>query len=80
MPVRFNTANEITAHTKMCSNPSVATVSNGVVKAVKAGEAIIAVKTVDGEKKATCTIKVKSKTNVGVGEWGDGGNNEGVAS
>ena len=24
MPVRFNTANEITAHTKMCSNPSVA--------------------------------------------------------
>ena len=62
------------------SNPAVATVQNGVVTAVKAGSAIITVKTVDGGKTATCTIKVKSKVGVDVGDWGDGGNNEGVAS
>ena len=62
------------------SNPAVATVQNGVVTAVKAGSVIITVKTVDGGKTATCTIKVKSKVGVDVGDWGDGGNNEGVAS
>ena len=62
------------------SNPAVATIQNGVVTAVKAGSAIITVKTVDGGKTATCTIKVKSKVGVDVGDWGDGGNNEGVAS
>jgi uncharacterized protein YjdB len=40
------------------SNDSVATVSNGVVKAVSTGEAIITVTTQDGNKTANCTVKV----------------------
>lgn len=41
------------------SDPSVATVSNGTVKAVKAGTATITVTTVDGGYKAECTVTVK---------------------
>lgn len=40
------------------SNESVATVANGVVTAVAAGDAVITVKTVDGEFTATCAVKV----------------------
>ncbi|MBQ0008694.1 MAG: Ig-like domain-containing protein [Firmicutes bacterium] len=41
------------------SNPSVATVdSNGHVAGVSNGQAVITVKTVDGNKTATCTVKV----------------------
>ena len=44
-------------------NPSVATVdAEGKVTAVAAGNAIITVKTEDGEKTATCTVKVTAKT------------------
>ena len=42
------------------SNPAVATVSNtGLVKGIKAGTAVITVKTNDGGKTAKCTITVK---------------------
>ena len=40
------------------NNEAVATVSNGVVKANKEGTAIITVTTVDGGKKATCSVNV----------------------
>ncbi|AQS18342.1 beta strand repeat-containing protein [Clostridium beijerinckii] len=47
------------------SNTNVATVdSNGVVTAVNAGSAIIVVATVDGSKKATCTVTVTGTTTV----------------
>lgn len=42
--------------------PEVATVVDGTVTAVKAGEATITVKTVDGGYTATCTVKVTDKT------------------
>ena len=43
------------------SNPGVATVtSSGLVKAVKAGTAVITVKTVDGGKTATCKVTVSN--------------------
>ena len=42
-------------------NPSVASVSNGVVTAVAAGEAKITVTTTDGGKTATCAVSVKAK-------------------
>ena len=44
------------------SDATVATVSNGVVTAKKAGTATITVTTADGSKKATCTVTVKAKT------------------
>lgn len=45
------------------SNESIATVSSsGVVTGVKAGTAVITVKTVSGAKTATCTVTVKEKT------------------
>ena len=45
------------------SNTSVATVSSvGVVTAKSAGSATITVKTIDGEKTATCVVTVKAKT------------------
>ncbi len=44
------------------SNTSVATVTNGVVKAVAPGTATITVKTADGNKTATCAVTVKAKT------------------
>ena len=40
------------------SDSRVATVSNGLVTAVGTGTATITVKTVDGNKQATCTINV----------------------
>ena len=40
------------------SNTSVATISNGLVTPVSAGTATITVKTVDGNKTATCQVKV----------------------
>ncbi|WP_143317676.1 M4 family metallopeptidase [Clostridium sp. HBUAS56017] len=40
------------------SNPSVATVSNGLVTAKAAGKAVITAKTVDGGKTATCVVTV----------------------
>ena len=43
------------------SNTSVATVSNGVVTAIKAGTATITVTTEDGSKTATCQVTVKAK-------------------
>lgn len=39
-------------------NPDVATVSEGLVKAIAPGEAVITVKTVDGEFTATCSVTV----------------------
>lgn len=44
------------------SNPEFATVDNGVVTAVSAGEAIITVTTEDGAKTATCKVTVTPKT------------------
>jgi uncharacterized repeat protein (TIGR02543 family) len=45
------------------SKPSVATVSSaGLITAVAEGTAIITVKTVDGEKTATCTVTVNAAT------------------
>ena len=44
------------------SNTDVATVVDGKVTAVKAGEATITVKTVDGNYTATCTVTVTDKT------------------
>ena len=43
------------------SNPSVATVSDGTVKALKAGTATIKVTTVDGAKTVECQVAVKAK-------------------
>jgi uncharacterized protein YjdB len=43
------------------SDNSIATVTNGKVKAVKKGTAIIKVITEDGNKEATCTVTVKEK-------------------
>lgn len=43
------------------SNDKVATVADGVVKAVAAGEATITVKTNDGDKTATCKVTVQQK-------------------
>ena len=43
------------------SNTEVATVENGKVTAVKAGTAIITVRTDDGDKTATCEVTVKEK-------------------
>lgn len=40
------------------NNEEVATVANGIVKANKEGNAVITVTTVDGEKKATCSVNV----------------------
>ena len=55
------------------NNTSVATVSSsGVVTAVKAGSATITVKTVDGNKTATCAVTVKSKDVNGSGNEGTG--------
>ena len=45
------------------SNPSVASVDNGKVEALKPGTATITVKTVDGAKTATCDITVNAKTH-----------------
>ena len=44
------------------SDPSVASVDNGKVEALKPGTATITVKTVDGAKTATCDITVNAKT------------------
>ena len=43
------------------SNAEIATVEDGVVSAIKEGETTITVKTEDGEKTATCAVKVNSK-------------------
>lgn len=48
------------------SNPEVATVDNGVVTAVSAGEAIITVTTEDGTKTATCKVTVNAPQTVPV--------------
>ena len=48
------------------SNPEVATVDNGVVTAVSAGEAIITVTTEDGGKTATCKVTVNAPQTVPV--------------
>lgn len=53
-----NAANKTLAWTS--SNRTVATVSNGVVKGVKAGRVVITAKTTDGSNiSATCTVTVK---------------------
>ena len=50
------------------SNKKIATVSDGVVQGISVGNATITVTTEDGNKKATCTVKVRpqkmSFTNV----------------
>ena len=46
------------ALTWLSSNPAIATVSNGVVSPVTAGNAVITVTTVDGSFTATCTVTV----------------------
>lgn len=45
------------------SNEKVATVKDGVVTAVAPGEATITVKTVDGEKTATCKVTIKAQSS-----------------
>lgn len=49
------------------SNPSVATVNNGVVTAKNPGQTIITVKTQDGEKTAAATITVTKKVIIIIG-------------
>ena len=44
------------------NNPSVASVADGLVTAVAAGDAVITVTTDDGGKTATCAVTVKGKT------------------
>ncbi|MGI6695117.1 MAG: Ig-like domain-containing protein [Christensenellales bacterium] len=44
------------------NNEAVATVANGVVTPIAAGQAIITVKTVDGNYQATCTVNVNAAT------------------
>ena len=44
------------------SNTGVATVSNGIVSAISSGTSTITVKTVDGNKTATCLITVQGST------------------
>lgn len=55
------------------NNTSVATVANGVVTAVAPGEVTITVRTVDGEKTATCAVTVTSniKTLTSIQEIND---------
>lgn len=59
-----NAANKTLAWTS--SNTKIATVSNGVVKGVKAGRVVITAKTTDGSNiSATCTVTVKQPvTNI----------------
>ena len=47
------------------SNPSVATVNNGTVKALKAGKATIKVTTADGGKTVECEVIVQRKNFTG---------------
>lgn len=47
------------------SSSAVATVSNGVVTGIAAGNATITVKTVDGNKTATCAVTVTASTSGG---------------
>jgi len=54
------------------SNSSIVTVSDGVVNAIKAGNASVTVKTDDGGKIATCAVVVKSKDEGG----SEGGGND----
>ena len=61
------------------SSPESASVVNGVVKAIRAGEVTITAKTEDGGYTATCKFYIKAKNGVDVGEWGEGENNEGEA-
>ena len=56
------------------SDKTVATVSGGVVTAVKAGTAIITVNTNDGSKTASCTVTVTQPS----GNLGDFDNVEGL--
>jgi uncharacterized protein YjdB len=48
------------------SDPAVASVDNGKVKALKSGTTTVIVKTVDGEKTATCDITVNAITSCSV--------------
>ena len=51
------------------SNQDIVTISKGVVTGIKEGEAAISVKTVDGEKIATCIVKVASQlTSYAIGD------------
>ena len=45
------------------SSPEIAKVENGVVTALKKGEAVITVKTVDGGKTASCKINVDTNNS-----------------
>ena len=47
------------------SDPSVATVNGGIVRALKAGKATIKVTTADGSKTAECQVIVKRKNFTG---------------
>ncbi len=47
------------------SNNAIATVSNGVVTGIAAGNATITVTTADGNKTATCTVSVQESTSGG---------------
>lgn len=62
------------------SSSDAAKVENGVVKAVRAGEVTITAKTEDGGYTAQCKLYIKAQNGVDVGEWGEGGNNEGTAN
>lgn len=58
-PVNANNQNL----TWISSDNKVATVKDGVVTAIAPGEATITVKTVDGEKTATCKVTVKAQSS-----------------
>ena len=62
-------------------NSSIVTVSDGIVNALKPGNAKVTVKTDDGGKIATCNVVVKSKSSEDVSdnEGGNGGDDNGDA-
>ncbi len=59
------------------SNPSIATVENGVVTAIESGTATITVTTEDGGHTATCSVTVKKENDFNIGDWEDDGTDDG---
>ncbi len=67
------------------SDSTVATINaNGKITAVKVGTCVITVKTVDGDKTATCTVTVTGSVTLGSGtdisDWEDGSSHNGNAT
>ena len=59
------------------SDPSIATVENGVVTAIESGSATITVTTEDGGHTAICSVTVKKENDFNIGDWEDDGTDDG---